>query len=231
VRSIGRLIAAGRDCDVFEYGAGLVLRRSRSGRSMIDEARTMDWVREHGYPVPAVAEVSDDGKDLVMERVEGPSMVEASSRKPWTIRRQGLVLAQLHQRLHEIPGPEFLAPAPVGDGDRLVHLDLHPLNVIVSADGPVVIDWTNAARGDPSTDVAAAWLLLAVGELPAGGVKGALLGLGRSQLLRSFLGSFDIATIAPQLLDVVEWKVRDPNFSTSERDAMRRLVQGNPSPN
>jgi aminoglycoside phosphotransferase (APT) family kinase protein len=230
VRSIGRLIAAGRDCDVFEYGAGLVLRRSRTGRSMVDEARTMDWARRHGYPVPAVAEVSDDGADLVMERVDGPSMVEASSRKPWTIRRQGVVLAQLHQRLHEIPGPDFLAPAPVGEGDRLVHLDLHPLNVIVSADGPVVIDWTNAARGDPSTDVAVAWLLLAVGQLPTTGINGAVLGLGRSQLINSFLGSFDATTVAARLPEVVEWKIRDPNFSTSERDAMRRLAQRNLRP-
>jgi RNA polymerase sigma-70 factor (ECF subfamily) len=40
-------------------------------------------------------------------------------------------------------------------GDAIVHLDLHPLNVLVGADGPVVIDWPNtrcgaaAARASP----------------------------------------------------------------------------------
>jgi len=26
-------------------------------------------------------------------------------------------------------------------GERLLHRDLHPLNVLVTANGPVVIDW------------------------------------------------------------------------------------------
>ena len=36
-----------------------------------------------------------------------------------------------------------LAAAQLDDGDRLVHLDLHPMNVIMLTEsGPVVIDWT-----------------------------------------------------------------------------------------
>jgi tRNA A-37 threonylcarbamoyl transferase component Bud32 len=42
---------------------------------MVGEARTMDYARRHGYPVPAVEEISADGTDLVMERIDGPSMV------------------------------------------------------------------------------------------------------------------------------------------------------------
>jgi tRNA A-37 threonylcarbamoyl transferase component Bud32 len=52
---------------------GLVLRRSRHGRSMAGEARIMEYVRQHGYPVPAVEQVSDDGTELVMQRIDGPS--------------------------------------------------------------------------------------------------------------------------------------------------------------
>ena len=57
----GPLLAAGRDADIFEYGSGLVLRRSREGRSMAREAQVMEYVRSQGFPVPAVEEVSDDG--------------------------------------------------------------------------------------------------------------------------------------------------------------------------
>ena len=36
----------------------------------------------------------------------------------------------------------------------LCHGDLHPSNVILSADGPMVVDWFDASRGDPIGDVA-----------------------------------------------------------------------------
>src|SRR5579863_7548314 len=108
MRQPGALLAAGRDSDIFECGSGLVLRRSREGKSMTTEARTMEYARQHGYPVPAVHEVSDDGTELVMERIEGTSMVAVLGRRPWTIRHQGAVLAELHARLHEIPAPDWV---------------------------------------------------------------------------------------------------------------------------
>ena len=43
------------------------------------------------------------------------------------------MLADLHDRLHVIPAPDWLPD--VDDGDRLVHLDLHPLNVMITAIG------------------------------------------------------------------------------------------------
>ena len=104
----------------------------------------MEYVRVNGYPVPAVEEVSDDGTDLVMERVEGPLMMVVLSRRPWTLRHHGIVLANLHRKLHEIAAPDWVGN--FGDGDRLLHLDLHPLNVIMTAKGPMVIDWPNAAQ-------------------------------------------------------------------------------------
>jgi aminoglycoside phosphotransferase (APT) family kinase protein len=37
---------------------------------------------------------------------------------------------------------------------RLCHGDLHPSNVILAADGPVIVDWFDASRGSPIADVA-----------------------------------------------------------------------------
>lgn len=185
----------------------------------------MEYAREHGYPVPAVEEICDDATGLIMERIDGPSMVAALGRRPWTVRRQGAVLADLHRRLHEIPGPDFLSPAPVGQGDRLVHLDLHPLNVIISPSGPVVIDWTNAANGDPAVDVGLAWVLMAAGEIPDGGLKASILGFGRSMLVSSFLDPFDLAKVKLHLRDIVEWKARDPHMSPAEQRGMWRVVE------
>lgn len=36
----------------------------------------------------------------------------------------------------------------------MLHLDLHPGNVILTVAGPVVIDWTDVLRGDPALDLA-----------------------------------------------------------------------------
>jgi aminoglycoside phosphotransferase (APT) family kinase protein len=220
----GPLLATGRDSDIFEYGPGLVLRRSREGHSMANEARTMAFMREQGYPVPAVEELSDDGFELVMERIDGVTMVEALGKAPWTIRRQGATLADLHRRLHEIEAPDFLPVAPVGAGTKVLHLDLHPLNVMLGPKGPVVIDWPNAHRGDPNVDVALAWVLMAAGQIPGGAAKARLMGFGRSLLVNGFLSHFDRAAVTALLRPVVELKVQDPHMSEAETARMWNVV-------
>jgi aminoglycoside phosphotransferase (APT) family kinase protein len=221
----GALLASGRDSDIFEYGDGLVLRRSRAGKSMLAEARIMEYVGQHGYPVPAINDVSNDGTDLVMQRINGISMGDAVLRKPWTIRSQGTVLADLHRRLHEIPAPSFLTPAPIGAGDRILHLDLHPLNVMISHDGPVVIDWANASLGEPRVDVALAWVLIASGDIPGGPLFAAIAGQFRSLLLQSFMRGFDRRQVTEVLREVVAWKVNDPHMNQREQARMWAVVE------
>ncbi|HWF15031.1 MAG TPA: phosphotransferase [Acidimicrobiales bacterium] len=225
MQSLGPLLASGRDSDIFEYGPGLVLRRSREGHSMAQEARTMSFLHDRGYPVPAVDELSDDGFDLVMERIEGVSMVEAIGRAPWTVRRQAATLADLHLRLHEIDAPDFLPAAPAGSGNKVIHLDLHPLNVLVGPKGPFVIDWPNARRGDPDIDVGLAWVLMAAGQVPGNRLKAKLLALGRTLLVGGFLSHFDRDEVAGHLRPIVEVKVKDPHMSETEIAGMWKVVE------
>lgn len=224
MKAPGPLLASGRDSDIFEYGAGLVLRRSREGHSMAMEARTMSFLREQGYPVPAVEELSDDGLDMVMERVDGVTMVEALGKAPWTVRRQAATLADLHRRLHEIEAPDFLPAAPVAGGTKVLHLDLHPLNVMTGPKGVFVIDWPNARRGDPCVDVGLAWVLMAAGQIPGGGTKARLLSFGRSLLVNGFLSHFDRPAVAAILRQIVEMKVQDPHMSQEEIAGMWNVV-------
>jgi hypothetical protein len=190
---------------------------------MEPEARIMEYARQHGYPVPAVDHVSADGTELVMQRIDGPSLVGAIERQPWTVRRQGSLLAGLHRRLHAIPAPDFVPAAPVGSGDRLLHLDLHPLNVILGPSGPMVIDWTGAASGDPALDIGIAWLLMAAGEVPAAHWKRSLTAWARASLVSSFLVGVSVPPAAV-LLDLVEWKSADPNMTAAEIGRMRRVL-------
>ena len=185
----------------------------------------MTYMREQGYPVPAIEEVSDDGTDLVMERIEGLSMVEAIGKAPWSVRSQGKTLARLHKQLHEIAAPDFLPSAPIGHGDRVLHLDLHPLNVMVGPKGATVIDWTNAAAGEQELDVGLAWVLMAAGEIPETGLIAKVMGWGRALLVNSFVNQFDRREVGRRLREVVEMKQRDPHMSEAEIAGMWKVVE------
>jgi aminoglycoside phosphotransferase (APT) family kinase protein len=221
----GPLLASGRDADIFEYGPTQVLRRSRNARSMEREARVMEYVHTRGYPIPKVGEVSDDGLELIMERLDGVTMVEALTAAPWKARRFGRTLAQLHVQLHDLSAPEWLVDAPCGAGSQLLHMDLHPLNVMMTSRGPVVIDWTNAARGDPNVDVAVTWTLMSAAEVPISGVKGAMTGWIRAKLIKGFIAEFDVAAVGTEVDAVVEWKCADRNMSESEVAGMRSFAR------
>lgn len=184
----------------------------------------MEYVRDRGFPAPEVFSVSDDGIDMVLARIEGPTMVEAASARPWKLRQFGRELAELHSSLHLLEAPEWLPAAPCGSGESLLHMDFHPLNVMLSSAGPVVLDWTRASRGDPLVDVAATWVLLASGEVNNSRLEALMVNVGRRVLLNAYLKPFSDTTVASRLGEVVEWKSKDPNMTTGEVSRMRALL-------
>ena len=143
----GRPVGFGRSADVHDLGRGRVLRRYHDrARSARYEADAMSLARAHGVPVPEVFDV--DGPDIVMEKVDGPTMLADVARRPWRLLRHAAALARLHEQVHAVPAREWLQ-APFGEGGALLHLDLHPENVLLSARGPVVIDWGERPGGLP----------------------------------------------------------------------------------
>ena len=151
-------------------------------------------------------------------------MVEVLGRAPWTVFRQADSLAQLHRQLHEIPAPDFLSPSPMGPGASVLHLDLHPLNVLLSDSGPVVIDWTGACVGNANSDVALTWLMMSAGDIPGGRVRARFLGLGRRLLTDRFFGNFDRDAVASQVKAAATWKATDTNLSADEIAGLWRAV-------
>jgi len=216
------LIASGRAADVFAYGDGLVLRRYRTPYDCLYEAAVMQHVRSHGYPAPEVVEVS--GGDMIMERVDGPTMLAALAGRPWKMPAYAATLARLLHALHEIPAPDWLHPR-LGDGRSIVHLDLHPDNVILSADGPVVIDWSNAGRGDPNAEIGDLWLIMANADIPGPRVRTALLRAGRQLFLRRFIRRFDRDAVRRQLRVAMDHRLRDPNMRPAERERIKAFVE------
>ena len=174
-----RLLASGRDADVWALDDERVLRRYRDGRDMSREAEVMRHAARHGFPVPAVLR-TEPGGGMVVERLYGPTMLAALLAGTLTAAEGGALLGELLVRLGPIPA------GPTGEAGSLLHLDLHPDNVILTASGPVVVDWANAAAGPSTLDVAMSALILAevaVGDRPdvpaaaARDLLGALLGV------------------------------------------------------
>ncbi|MFG1703982.1 phosphotransferase [Nonomuraea sp. M3C6] len=153
---IGELLGSGRSADVYAIDGERVLRRYRTATDVGREAAVMVYVRERGFPVPDVYPGDESDTDLVMGRLSGPTMLEAVIEGSITPEETGDTLAGLLLRLHEIPA---LASADLGD--RVLHLDLHPDNVMLTVRGPVVIDWANTEEGPPGLDCAMSAVILA----------------------------------------------------------------------
>lgn len=219
------LVAEGRDCQMFDAGPGRLLRRARDGRSIEAEARIIRYVGEQGFPVPEIYDVRAGGTEIVMERVDGPHMADAIVRRPWTTRAHARTLADLHDRLHEIAAPQWPEFRAMGGGDRLLHLDLHPLNVIMAPRGPVVIDWTNAAAGEPLLDCALTYVLMTCPRMPGPRWLGTVVRPLRGPLAREFARRYRGRAFDEQLAIAGELKALDTNLYPDEIAACLKVSE------
>jgi tRNA A-37 threonylcarbamoyl transferase component Bud32 len=247
----GRLIGRGRNANVYDIGGGRVLRRYRDGRPrrlVATEAEVMTHARAHGVPVPEVFDVSES--EIVMERATGPTMLDVVARRPWTVRSTARLVAELHALVHAVPALDWL-PAPFSDragsvgtgsveeaedvsaanghGQSLLHRDLHPLNVIMTADGPMIIDWEGAARGLAAADVAMTWVIVGFFEAP----MPRLQALATRPLQALFASEFLRAAgpVDRRLMEAgVRHRLKDPNVLPVERARLERLLSSGKIP-
>ncbi len=151
-------------------------------------------------------------------------MLDDLAQRPWSLPSHATTLAQLHKRLHEIAAPAWL-PAPLGDGDALLHLDLHPDNVILGPRGPVVIDWPNAARGPAAADVAHTWVVMACSVPTTGRYRQAATRAGSGLFVALFLRHYDRARLAAQVPVVGPYRAANRQLPDAELEAIRRMVE------
>jgi tRNA A-37 threonylcarbamoyl transferase component Bud32 len=164
----GPLLGRGREAAIHELGPGRVLRRYDDGRDVTREVTVMRHVADHAFPVPRVHALHADADGrvtgIVLDRIDGPSLIEAAVTGRLTAADVGSTLAGLHDRLHRVPVADLPALPDVPErrpGDAVVHLDLHPANVMLAGDVPVVIDWAIARTAPATLDTAMTALTLA----------------------------------------------------------------------
>lgn len=222
----GPLIGSGRAADVYDLGDGTVLRRYRGAHSDVErEAEVMRYVRSQGFPVPEV--YSAAGADIVMERIEGRTMMSILGDAPVKVVSFARLLARLQASLAEIVAPDWLmAPGWESDsrGDRVLHLDLHPMNVMIAPAGPVVIDWTNAAGGPPGFDAALTSVVIQSYEATDITER-----IGQQFLVRAFQRARGRRLLEPYMAAACDHRLADPGVTPGERvavAALRNRVRG-----
>jgi len=157
----GALLATGATALVYELDDQRVLRRYRDPRRPVDRAAAATEIAwKAGIPTPRV--LAAHGPDLVLERVDGPTMLAEMAAARLGMSAAMQVLADFHRMTHAVRRPGGVSPLPERDGgDCLLHLDLHPNNVLMAPGGPHLIDWENACWGPPGLDVAVTAVILA----------------------------------------------------------------------
>lgn len=221
----GPLLASGRAADVYDLGDGRVLRRYRESRHQPrHEERVMRHVAEHGVAVPLVHDLGSDHDphtDVVMDRIDGPTMMEDLQQRPWMVVSHARLLARLHHQITQIPAPVWMLPeggVPEGASvtrdavDRILHLDLHPMNVILSEHGPVVIDWTNATGAPAGFDAAMTYVLGSTFE-----VDGALDRVGQQLMMATFRRAAGRRELDAYLVAACDHRLADVGMTPGER--------------
>jgi Ser/Thr protein kinase RdoA (MazF antagonist) len=108
-------------------------------------------------------------------------------------------------------------------GAVLLHRDLHPMNVILTSDGPQIIDWEGAARGPAVADVAMTWVIVAFSEVPVPRLERVATRTMQAMFTRAFLraaGPLDERWRQA----VVRHRLDDPHLLPAERARLERML-------
>ena len=147
------------------------------------ETRMTRAVFAAGGPAPEVlGEVTVEGRfGIVLPRLDGPTLYQLTRSGDMTFEEAGVIIASLVRSVHDVPPspdipllrdmmegalrnngdvvPKHIATGILAyierlqPGDGLCHGDLHTGNVIMTADGPRLIDWTGAVRAPAAFDL------------------------------------------------------------------------------
>lgn len=175
-------------------------------------------VHSSGIRVPEVGDIVEvNGRiGLEYERINGESMLDEMRAKPWMLGKYTRLLANQHAEIHAVADVigipslrdkiekrirnigELSSEVREGAlsvleglpyGSKLCHGDFHPGNIMMTREGPIVIDWIDAAIGNPPADVARTSILIMGTKATAGSTsvfEKAMLGWMHKMYLKGY---------------------------------------------
>lgn len=187
-----KLLAQGGQADIYELDNDKVIRVLRNAEDeeyLKTEMSVMRSLKEKAKAVPEVYEyLKIEGRpSIIMERLNGDTMLADMRKKPFHILKQAQKLAELHMQVSDsaeglgmvsindradylIPKAEMLDQelkkfvlsilAEMPRGNHICHGDFHPGNIIMDGSRYYVIDWFGATSGEKLSDIAHTYLLL-----------------------------------------------------------------------
>ncbi|GEP53869.1 phosphotransferase family protein [Reyranella soli] len=167
-----------------------LFKAGASRRLSWHEAQKTDAIFAAGAPAPEVfgAVTLERRFGIVMSRFDGPTLLQLLQTGAMTPGQAGAILADLCLAVHKTPAPPDVPSLRVwmdamvrgssgvlpqhiatgvlalierlSPGDELCHGDLHPDNVIMTAEGPRLVDWTGTIRGPAALDLGFSHIIL-----------------------------------------------------------------------
>lgn len=131
---------------------------------------------------------------IVYERIYGKSLLSMMISKFISIKEAAFLLAEIHYKVNslevaDLPEQKSSLKVDIEETNwlskseklqivsrlkefpalnRLCHGDFHPDNLILTSNGPVIVDWLTAVSGNPACDVARTVIMFKFAELPDG---------------------------------------------------------------
>ena len=196
--------------------------------------------------------IAEERLGFVMEHIDGPTMLRQLIAQPWKLWDYARTQATLHHAMHQqsstaLPSqrerfhrvidqlgdelPDNLLVKlhqnldSLDDGTAICHGDFHPDNIILSGQGPVIIDWGPATAGAPAADVAWTVHLLKNGGCPPGmswWQRFALTTLRQLFLTAYLRAYFRLSNVTRK--DVANWKAVNAAIRLGDRIPEEREV-------
>lgn len=247
---IGEIFACGANRVVKLFYSGIPM-------SVVEHELSMSQIMNRtNLPVAKVYDLVnvDDRLGIVYDRIDGSTLLHLLLNKPWKIRWIANVSAELHVRIHhcisdELPSQraiyenyiresadidpylkskalQLLESLP--DKNHICHGDFHPDNIIVSSNGPVILDWANASRGNSIADFVLSSLILQVATIPKDMKRARLFNMSKTFMLNSYtrkykqLKPLSKAEINGWIVPVAITRLRD-NIE-SEREKLMQII-------
>ena len=187
---LGRLLGTGKEAEVFACGDHVLklYKAAASKSSAFREAANLAVVETLGIAAPVALGVRQIGDRWAVEMTlaAGDCFGEAMLRYPARGPRYLEAMVQLQLAIHAQPAVQLSSMkarlrtnierstmlgaarrrmlrdglAELADGDRLCHGDFHPWNILGPPDSAMVVDWLDASRGNPASDVCRSYVLM-----------------------------------------------------------------------